>query len=187
MQENTRETELGKARAKPGYRKALANYEAFRSALISRLQAMGAAHTEHPLPDGRFSSEWKLSTVCGSLYISIHAPLKWLSRDINSDLSVYCRFGNPDLARQCSALPHRVSLNTYSGKWNHRFGDIPGEQAANYFVGMLANIVAANEDERALRLAEIKASIQNGSYSDLDPIKLAVTTDEILRECQNRG
>jgi anti-sigma28 factor (negative regulator of flagellin synthesis) len=42
-------------------------------------------------------------------------------------------------------------------------------------------------EARALRLAEIKASIQSGSYSDLDPIRLAVTTDEILRECQNRG
>lgn len=94
-------------------------HEAFNKKVHKLLINLGATEP------GQWNYKYLLYTTAGPLYITVHEAEK-------SDIfSVYCRFDNPDKAKEVLSKWEQDRLNHYSGKWNYHQKD------ADYLLGGL--------------------------------------------------
>lgn len=76
-----------------------------------------------------FGFRYKLNTLAGELFVSCHEAE-------NSEVfSVYCRFEQPERAKEVLSKWEQDRLNPYSGKWNYH------QRNASYLLnGLKANL-----------------------------------------------
>ena len=98
---------------------SLKQHEIFNKRVHKLLIGLGANET------GESNYKYSLNTKAGELLITTHDAEK-------SDIfSVYCRFENPDRAKEVLSKWENDRLNPYSGKWNYHQRD------ASYLLGGL--------------------------------------------------
>lgn len=82
-------------------------HEVFNKKVHRLLIGLGATQP------GKWSYKYAIETMAGSLYLSIHEAEK------SAVFSVYCRFENPEKAKEIFGDGTYGRLNPYSGKWNY--------------------------------------------------------------------